>query len=114
MQVDTQAKTTKRDNGNVHRAAAKIIVSKSRAARGSVCNVLLSRVCRRVHRQDRRILMARSYGVALVLASMVSKLLRSKIDRPSDECSPCTDTKYSVSSSLMLFGGDHGKGLRRR
>ena len=33
------------DNGNVHRAAAKIIVSKSRAARGSVCNVLL---CRRV------------------------------------------------------------------
>ena len=34
----------KRDNGNVHRAAVKIIVSKSRAARGSVCNVLLSRV----------------------------------------------------------------------
>ena len=33
----------KRHNGNVHRAAAKIIVSKSRAARGSVCNVLLSR-----------------------------------------------------------------------
>ena len=33
----------KRDNGNVHRAAAKIIVSKSRAARGSVCIVLLSR-----------------------------------------------------------------------
>ena len=32
----------KRNNGNVHRAAAKIIVSKSRAARGSVCNVLLS------------------------------------------------------------------------
>ena len=32
----------KRDNGNVHRAAAKIIVSKSRAARGSVCNALLS------------------------------------------------------------------------
>ena len=31
-----------RDNGNVHRAAANIIVSKSRAARGSVCNVLLS------------------------------------------------------------------------
>ena len=31
----------RRDNGNVHRAAAKIIVSKSRAARGSVCNVLL-------------------------------------------------------------------------
>jgi hypothetical protein len=30
------------DNGNVHRAAANIIVSKSRAARGSVCNVLLS------------------------------------------------------------------------
>ena len=29
------------DNVNVHRAAAKIIVSKSRAARGSVCNVLL-------------------------------------------------------------------------
>ena len=29
------------DNGNVHRAAAKDIVSKSRAARGSVCNVLL-------------------------------------------------------------------------
>ena len=34
----------KRDNVNVHRAAANIIVSKSRAARGSVCNVLLSRV----------------------------------------------------------------------
>ena len=34
-----------RDNGNVHRAAANIIVSKSRAARGSVCNVLLSRDC---------------------------------------------------------------------
>ena len=33
----------KSDNGNVHRAAANIIVSKSRAARGSVCNVLLSR-----------------------------------------------------------------------
>ena len=32
-----------RDNGNVHQAAANIIVSKSRAARGSVCNVLLSR-----------------------------------------------------------------------
>ena len=32
----------KRDNGNVHRAAANIIVSKSRAARGSVCNVSLS------------------------------------------------------------------------
>ena len=30
------------DNGNVHRAAANIIVSKSHAARGSVCNVLLS------------------------------------------------------------------------
>ena len=35
---------SERDNGNVHRAAAKIITSKSRAARGSVCNVLLSRV----------------------------------------------------------------------
>ena len=34
----------KRDNVNVHRAAAKIFVSKSRAARGSVCNVLLFRV----------------------------------------------------------------------
>ena len=33
---------SKRNNGNVHRAAANIIVSKSRAARGSVCNVLLS------------------------------------------------------------------------
>jgi hypothetical protein len=32
-----------RDNGNVHRAAANIIVSKNRAARGSVCNVLLFR-----------------------------------------------------------------------
>ena len=31
------------DNGNVHRAAANIIVSESRAARGSVYNVLLSR-----------------------------------------------------------------------
>ena len=34
----------KPNNGNVHRAAAKIKASKSRAARGSVCNVLLSRV----------------------------------------------------------------------
>ena len=34
----------KRDNGNVHRAAANINASKSRAARGSVCNVLLSAV----------------------------------------------------------------------
>ena len=33
----------KRHNGNVHRAAAKINASKSRAARISVCNVLLSR-----------------------------------------------------------------------
>ena len=47
--------TAKPDNDNVHRAAAKIIVSKSRAARGSVCNVLLSRqfanlenVCERI------------------------------------------------------------------
>ena len=32
---------SKRNNGNVHRAAANIIVSKSRAARGSSCNVLL-------------------------------------------------------------------------
>ena len=32
------------DNVNVHRAAAKTIVSKSRAARGSVCNALLSGV----------------------------------------------------------------------
>ena len=31
-----------RDNVNVHRAAANIIVSKSRAGRGSVCNALLS------------------------------------------------------------------------
>ena len=31
----------KPDNVYVHRAAAKIIVSKSRAARGSVCNVLI-------------------------------------------------------------------------
>ena len=39
-----EAKSIKppQDNVNVHRAAAKIIVSKSRAARGSVCNVLLS------------------------------------------------------------------------
>ena len=33
-----------RDNVNVHRSAANIIVSKSRAARGSLCNVLLSGV----------------------------------------------------------------------
>ena len=32
------------DNVSDHRAAAKIIVFKRRAARGSVCNVLLSRV----------------------------------------------------------------------
>ena len=41
--ADIDSQTTL-DNGNVHRAAAKIIVSKSRAARGSVCNVLLSGV----------------------------------------------------------------------
>ena len=35
----------KRDNGNDHRAAAIDIVFKSRAARGSVCIVLLSRDC---------------------------------------------------------------------
>ena len=40
------------DNGNVHRAAAKIIVSKSRAARGSVCNVLLSRVVNSLDEQS--------------------------------------------------------------
>ena len=34
------------DNVNDHRAAAKDIVFKSRAARGSVCNVLLSRTIR--------------------------------------------------------------------
>ena len=39
----TNLRDVERDNGDVHRAAAKIIVSKSRAARGSVCNVLLSR-----------------------------------------------------------------------
>ena len=32
---------SRRDNGNVHRAAANIIVSKSRAARGSVCLSLI-------------------------------------------------------------------------
>ena len=41
--VNPSINSPERDNGNVHRAAAKIIVSKSRAARGSVCNVLLSR-----------------------------------------------------------------------
>ena len=40
--LSEDAVESKRDNVNVHRAAAKIIVSKSRAARGSVCNVLLS------------------------------------------------------------------------
>ena len=48
-----------RDNVNVHRAAAKIIVFKSRAARGSVCNVLLSRhslnVMFRKHSRDCRL-----------------------------------------------------------
>ena len=33
-------KNLQRDNGNVHRAAANINASQSRAARGSVCNVL--------------------------------------------------------------------------
>ena len=43
--VDSQMEPlVKPDNVNVHRAAAKVIASKSRAARGSVCNVLLSRV----------------------------------------------------------------------
>ena len=37
------------DNVNVHRAAANIIVSKCRAARGSVCNVLLCRVTETLH-----------------------------------------------------------------
>ena len=35
----------KPNNGNVHRAAANIIVSKSRAARGSVCNVCNVLLC---------------------------------------------------------------------
>ena len=43
------------DNVNVHRAAAKIIVSKSRAARGSVCNVLLSRQLSVRDRYDPRV-----------------------------------------------------------
>ena len=38
------------DNVNDHRAAAKIIVFKSHAARGSVCNVLSFRVLRIVVR----------------------------------------------------------------
>ena len=37
-----QCQKIRHDNVRVHRAAANIIVSKSRAARGSVCNVLLS------------------------------------------------------------------------
>ena len=41
--LERLVRVLRRDNVNVHRAAAKIIVSKSRAARGSVCNVLLSR-----------------------------------------------------------------------
>ena len=41
----------RRHNVNVHRAAAKIMVSKSRAARGSVCNVLLSRSVRGVRKR---------------------------------------------------------------
>ena len=35
------------DNRNVHRAAAKIIVFKSRAARSSVCNVLFKKAAAR-------------------------------------------------------------------
>ena len=31
----------KRDNGNVHRAAANKLNTENRAARGSVCNVLI-------------------------------------------------------------------------
>ena len=42
--IEFAKEKSKRDNVNVHRAAANIIVSQSRAARGSVCNVLLSRV----------------------------------------------------------------------
>ena len=38
-------RVSERDNGNVHRAAANIIASKNRAARGFACNVLLCRVC---------------------------------------------------------------------
>ena len=45
MQVIRNFIYVKWGNGNVHRAAANIIVFKSRAARGSVCNVLLFRVC---------------------------------------------------------------------
>ena len=37
----TNLRDVERDNVNVHRAAANIIVSKSHAARGSVCNGLL-------------------------------------------------------------------------
>ena len=48
--------SSERYNVNVHRAAAKIIVSKSRAAHGSVCNVLLSRVWRPFVKHDFRII----------------------------------------------------------
>ena len=35
----------KTDNGSVHRNAANKLNNETRAARGSVCNALLSRVC---------------------------------------------------------------------
>ena len=43
LDMDFHLPSSELDNVNVHRAAAKIIVSKIREARGSVCNVLLSR-----------------------------------------------------------------------
>ena len=59
-----QCQKIRHDNVNVHRAAAKVIVFKSRAARGSVCNVLLSRrlsraICVEVHTR----VAARALGV---------------------------------------------------
>ena len=39
----------KRDNVNVHRAAANKLNIENRATRGSVCNVLLSRRCAHVN-----------------------------------------------------------------
>ena len=68
-----------RDNGNVHRAAANIIVSKSRAARGSVCNVLLSDVlCVRVNAIGVRV--ARQHHVVSINhAELVGDTNRSPI-----------------------------------
>ena len=76
------------DNGNVHWAAANIIVSKSRAARGSVCNVLLSVACREV-------------GLRFPVSYPCPRVKRCPRDKqPLSNSQPSLPTKYRSISPL--------------